>query len=91
MWGGYHTYVDTQMGNYVWDYSSYPECVGKPTGTAEETTPATIPPTEVEPEPTEAESEPTEETNADQSVQESGEEHPTGSEAPEPSTEVPEE
>ena len=91
MWGGYHTYVDTQMGNYVWDYSSYPECVGKPTGTAEETTPATIPPTEVEPEPTEAESEPTEETNADQSVQESGEEHPTESEVPEPSTEVPEE
>lgn len=29
-WGGYRTLTDEQMGDYVWDYSAYPACAGKP-------------------------------------------------------------
>lgn len=29
-WGGYHELTDGQMGDYVWDYSAYPVCTGKP-------------------------------------------------------------
>ena len=29
-WGGYRELTDAQMGDYVWDYSSYPVCTGRP-------------------------------------------------------------
>lgn len=29
-WGRYVGFTDYQMGDYVWDYSAYPECLGKP-------------------------------------------------------------
>jgi hypothetical protein len=44
-WGGYHPLNDGQMGDYVWDYSAYPACPGKPAvqeGT-QTTTEATLP------------------------------------------------
>lgn len=28
--GGYRTMTDKQMGDYVWDYSAYPACTGRP-------------------------------------------------------------
>lgn len=28
--GGFRTLTDTQMADYVWDYSAYPACTGKP-------------------------------------------------------------
>lgn len=28
--GGYRTFTDKEMADYVWDYSAYPECVGAP-------------------------------------------------------------
>lgn len=84
MWGGYHTNVDSQMENYVWDYSSYPECVGKPTGIPGEIAPSTIPPTE-------AASEPTEENSQDQAVEEIPEDPSAESEVTVPPSDVPEE
>ena len=41
-WGGYQPMTDGQMGDYVWDYSAYPDCPGRPivpedTESAEET------------------------------------------------------
>ena len=29
-WGGYRPMTDGQMGDYVWDYSAYPDCPGRP-------------------------------------------------------------
>lgn len=29
-WGSYQVWTDPQMTNYVWDYSAYPACTGKP-------------------------------------------------------------
>lgn len=42
-WGGYHALTDGQMSEYVWDYSAYPACTGKPV--EEQTQPPTEPPT----------------------------------------------
>lgn len=41
-WGSYHPLTDSQMGDYVWDYSAYPACPGRPIVQQE-----TQPPTEV--------------------------------------------
>ncbi len=41
--GGYQELTDSQMRNYVWDYSAYPECTGAP---AEEETPSPSEPSE---------------------------------------------
>lgn len=37
-WGGYHPLNDEQMTDYVWDYSAYPACPGRP-AVQEETQP----------------------------------------------------
>lgn len=29
-WGSYRELTDAQMGDYVWDYSAYPACTGRP-------------------------------------------------------------
>lgn len=39
-WGGYHPLHDGQMGDYVWDYSAFPDCPGRPV-VPEGTQPAT--------------------------------------------------
>lgn len=39
-WGGYRTLTDGQMGNYVWDYSAYPACTGRPVAEQPEETTA---------------------------------------------------
>ncbi len=51
--GRYQELTDAQMGNYVWDYSAYPACTGRPpepvaaqTQPPEETTAPTEPPVE---------------------------------------------
>ncbi len=36
--GAFQTQTDAQMADYVWDYSAYPECSGKPVEVAAETT-----------------------------------------------------
>lgn len=41
-WGGYRALTDGQMADYVWDYSAYPVCTGRPLVQEE-----TVPPTEV--------------------------------------------
>ena len=46
-WGGYVGITDNQMGDYVWDYSAYPECTGKPP--AQQTQQPTETPAETEP------------------------------------------
>lgn len=38
--GGYRELTDSEMRNYVWDYSAYPACTGAPVPPAQETAPA---------------------------------------------------
>ena len=51
--GGYRELTDSQMKDYVWDYSAYPECTGRPaeteipTPTAESQAPETTMPEDV--------------------------------------------
>ena len=33
--GGYRTFTDAEMSDYVWDYSAYPECTGAPLETGQ--------------------------------------------------------
>lgn len=47
-WGGYRGLTDGQMGDYVWDYSAYPECIGSPP-VQEETQPSVGVPEETVP------------------------------------------
>lgn len=46
-WGSYRAMTDRQMGDYVWDYSAYPECVGRPV--VQEPANSTEPPEETVP------------------------------------------
>ena len=48
--GGYREFTDSEMRNYVWDYSAYPACTGAAVPEEKETEPAGTP---VEKEPTE--------------------------------------
>lgn len=57
-WGSYRAMTDRQMADYVWDYSAYPECVGKPV--VHESTNPTEPPEETVPTETTEPAEPTE-------------------------------
>lgn len=50
-WGGYHPTNDGQMEDYVWDYSAYPDCPGRPV-VPEETQPPTEETQGTEPEET---------------------------------------
>lgn len=52
-WGGYQPLHDGQMGDYVWDYSAYPDCPGRPV-VPEGTQPATEETEPSEPEQTTA-------------------------------------
>lgn len=55
-WGGYVGFTDNQMGDYVWDYSAYPECTGKPP--AQQTQQPTEVPDQTEPAETTVPTEP---------------------------------
>lgn len=55
-WGGYRPMTDEQMGKYVWDYSAYPDCTGKPVEEETEVPEETEPP------------EPTEETHFPETI-----------------------
>lgn len=52
-WGGYRSMTDSQMGDYVWDYSAYPVCTGKPPVYDETQPPAQLPEETVPSEPVE--------------------------------------
>ena len=60
-WGSYRGLTDRQMGDYVWDYSAYPECVGKPV--EQEPEHPTEPPEETVPESTTEPTDPAETEN----------------------------
>lgn len=58
-WGGFLALTDGQMADYVWDYSAYPVCTGRPP-VQEETAPPTEVPEETVPPETAPPTEPTE-------------------------------
>lgn len=58
-WGGFLALTDGQMADYVWDYSAYPVCTGRPP-VQEETVPPTEVPEDTVPQETAPPAEPTE-------------------------------
>ena len=58
--GSYRALTDENMTDYVWDYSSYPACTGRPPITVEDPPPEETEPSEVSTEPTMEEVNPSE-------------------------------